>query len=777
MRGELVNRTRVISESTTAPGNAAARAAYQLSRYVEPRHALTLTTDDYDVSGAFAVGDWAWIWDPDAGLVDPENEIVFRGERINPIRLRMVGASWPVRRGMTVAYRAQDGSWLDLTPYVVWEGGETTVTVGDLLRALSDSSVEPVGPRPIPDSTIPGVVSWVLPFESGVYLSSSGETRAKMLVKWDLPLNVDGSTILDGDHYEIGYGVSPVAADEWQTGFAPWGDLQAMIWDLSPGIDYDFRIRAVDSSNNQGAWSVTQTEQTNADTIAPSTPAPPTVAGSQLAIQIAHTLGKASGGEWNLELDLHHLEVHVGASSGFTADETTLKGAVSAHAGMIVAQIPAVGTVPVAETTARWVRVVAVDEAGNRSAASSAVTATAVLIDDAHISDLTVTKVTAGTISSNWLIGASIRTASSGQRVELNATGLHGYNSGGTELVTLSNTGSFTLRSASSGARVDLSNTSGLQLYNSGGTRTVHLDTDGSFELRSAASGARIQLDGNGLATYNSGGQQTVDIDAGTGSVTVVGQLATGFSGRRVVVDPSTNDIRFYPASGSAYAYIGEYAAHGSYGSLTLSSAIMPTSRYSHLNLQPDRIQSALADASGGLHARHALIDITSTSFLLQGTYGGVDHNLECTSSGWRLNGNTIKSFIIPHPDDADRYLIHGCTESPHNGVEYWGTVQLDEHGHADVELPAYFESLTHHDGRAVLLTGIGDHILPPSASYPTGGRFTVHGIPGQTVSWLVKAIRRDVPPVLVEPRRTDVTVRGDGPYRYYTLKESHAAA
>jgi hypothetical protein len=775
IRGNPVKRVRVISESTTAPGNAEARAEYQLARYVTPRSALTLTTDDYDVTGAFETGDWAWVWDPDAGLVDPDVEITFRGERINPVKLRMVGASWPVRRGMTVAYRAQDGSWIDLTPYVVFEGGETTVTVGDLLRALSDSSVEPVGPRPIPDSTIPGVVSWDLPFESGVYLSSSGETRARMLVRWDLPLNVDGSTILDGDHYEIGYGVSPVAADEWQTAYAPWGDLQAMVNDLSPGIDYDFRIRAVDSSNNQGAWSVTQTEQTNADTIAPSTPAPPTVAGSQLAIQIAHTLGKASGGEWNLELDLHHLEVHVGATNTFTADETTLKGQVSAHAGMIAAQIPAVGTVPVAETTARWVRVVAVDEAGNRSAASSAVTATAVLIDDAHISDLTVTKVTAGTISANWLLGASIRTASSGQRVELNATGLHGYNSGGTELVSLLNTGSFTLRSASTGARVDLSNTSGLQIYNSGGTRTVHLDTNGSFELRSAASGARIQLDGTGFKAYNSGGQQTVDIAASTGAATFVGTIATGFSGRRIVFNDGGTypSIRFYPTSGSNFSVIEARSADPSYSQLVMESAITSNRQGRHV-LDSNGFQIEATSAVGSFPETIAAFGFNGITLQWQDV---VNASLTIDNNGVRVNGDPIKSFIIPHPDAPDRWLIHGCTESPHNGVEYWGTVQLNEYGHADVALPSYFESLTARDGRAVLLTGLGDHILPPSASYPEHGTFTIHGIPGQTVSWLVKAIRRDVPPVLVEPRRDDVTVRGDGPYRYYTLKESHAAA
>lgn len=746
LRGQPVKRVRVISESTTAPGNAQARANMQLGKYVEPRHALTLTTDDYDTEGAFNVGDWAWIYDPDAGLVDTQNEITFRGERLNPVKMRMVGASWPIRPGTTVAYRAQDGSWLDLTPYVAREGGETTVTVGDLLRALSDSSVEPVGPRPIPDSTVPGVVSWDLPFESGVYLGSSGETRAKMLVKWQLPLNTDGSTILDGHHYEIQYGVSPVLPAEWQTAYAPWGDLQAMIYDLTPGTDYDFRIRAVDAATppNVGEWSVTETAQANPDTIPPSTPAPPTVAGNRLSIQITHTLGKASGGTFNLELDLDHFEVHVGDSNSYTADETTLKGKVAATGGMIVAEIPAVGTVPCEETTTRYVRVIAVDQAGNRSDPSATATVTALLVDSAHISDLTASKITAGTLSANILLGASIRTASSGQRVELNASGLHGFNGSGVELVTLSNTGSFT--------------------------------------LRTAASGSRVQLDGTGFKAFNSGGQQTVDIAASTGSVTVVGQISTGFSGRRVVLDPSDNDIKLYPATGSNYAFIREYPVHGSYASIGLNSAQMGTPgvnlQDSSLVLQPDHVALAVTKFSrpGGLVGRIIISDFFD-EFFLEGTVGGSTNRLECTAAGWRHNGNLIKSFIIPHPDDPDRWLIHGCTESPHNGVEYWGTATLDDRGHADIELPGYFESLTARDGRAVLLTGMGHHIIPPTATYPEHGRFLIHGVPGQQVSWLVKAIRKDVPPVLVEPRRDDVIVQGDGPYRYYTLKESRVPA
>lgn len=774
IRGNPIKRVRLVSESATSTGNASARAQLQLNRFTGTRNALRLSADDYEIRGSFQVGDYVWVYDPDSGLFDTSNEVMFRGQRINPIKLRAVEASWPVTDQMTVAYRHQDGSWINLTDYVDSERGSTSIGVGELSRSLTNAGSEPVGPRPIPDSTIPGVVSWDLPFTTGVYLDAAGNSRARMIVAWDLPLNSDGSTILDGDHYEVQYGLSP--AVNWQTTYAPWGTLQAEILDLSPGVDYDFRVRAVDTSGNQGAWSAVETATANPDTIPPSTPAPPTVAGSRLAIQITHTLGKASGGTFNLELDLDHLEVHVGASSGFTPDSTTLKGKVAANSGMINGLIPAVGTVEVEETTVRHVKVIAVDLAGNRSAASASATATALLIDSAHISDLTASKITAGTLSANIILGAAIHTAASGQRVELNQTGLHGFNGSGSELVSLLNTGAFSLRSATSGARVELDGTNGFRAFNSGGTQTVALSTTGAFTLQTGTSGARLQLDANGLRAYNSSNQQTVDIASASGNVTLVGKLSTGFSGRRAVIDSATNDIKFYVSNGTTHSRVFEFSNASNEAGVALYSSFAAANpnRYSFVEVSPEYLHLILGEGGvvGGFHGQ---IYITPSSFQLTGTYGGNVNVLECTSAGWRLNGNTIKSFIIPHPDDPDRYLIHGCTESPHNGVEYWGEADLDGQGAAVVELPGYFEPLTAIEGRSVLVTPVGPAARAVSATPPRSGRFTIHGTPGQRVSWLVKAIRRDVPPLLVEPRRDQVDVHGpdpNSPYLYYTLKE-----
>lgn len=776
IRGNPIKRVRVVSESGTSTGNASARAQLQLNRFTGTRNALRLSAQDIEVDGSFEVGDWVWVYDPDAGLYDTAQEVTFRGQRINPIKLRAVEASWPVTKDMTVAYRHQDGSWIDLTSYFVPESGGTSIGVGELGRSLTNAGTEPVGPRPIPDTTVPGVVSWDLPFTTGVYLDGLGNTRARMLVAWDLPLNVDGSTILDGSHYEIRYGVSP--ATTWQVEYAPWGDLQAQILGLDPGVDYDFQIRAVDLYGNQGAWSATETDTANPDTIAPSTPAPPTVAGSRLAIQVTHTLGKAAGGTYNLELDLDHFEVHVGASSGFTPDNTTLKGKVLANSGMIRALIPAVGTVDVEETTARFVKVIAVDEAGNKSNPSTAATTTALLIDDAHISDLTVSKVTAGTISANWLIGASIRTASSGQRVELNTSGMQMYNGAGTQLVGIAPTGTFFLRSATTGGRIDISNVTGLQTYDAGGVRTVWLDLDGSFELRSAASGARIHMDGTGFYAYNSSSQQTVNIAAASGTATFVGQISTGFSGNRIIFNPAGSSwpsIYFAPATGTNYASIQSQPATGNNVTMYAeSSTDSVTNDKSLYQVAPNFFYAAqMRSASVGDYQSEMFLANNQIALNWRGTTTSLDdHELTCNDSGWKVDGAAIKSFIIDHPTDPERYLVHACTESPTPGVEYWGEVTLDEQGQAVVTLPNYFEALTLKTGRAVAVNTCTDGLRNASATYPESGQFRIHGAPGVRVTWIVKAVRADAGDMLVEPRRNQIDVQGQGPYRYYTMKE-----
>ncbi|SDL72925.1 hypothetical protein SAMN05421874_12816 [Nonomuraea maritima] len=370
-------------------------------------------------------------------------------------------------------------------------------------------------------------------------------------------------------------------------------------------------------------------------------------------------------------------------------------------------------------------------------------------IDTGHLRANAVTtpilaagSVTAGKLESVLTLSTRVVAGNpSAGRVELNATGIRGFNSSGSETVSLANNGSFALRSASSGARIQLDGT-GFRAYNSGGVETVSLASTGSFALKSSSSGARIEMDNTGFRAYDSSGAQTVSIGS-NGTASITGTLISGKAGEaRVQIQRifggTYSPIEFINPSNAIVGQIWAYSGG--------SGPALQASNFDGVVLTLYR---------GGSEFRN--------------DFGPLD----LVGSPVRINGG-VKSFIIPHPDDPDRWLIHACTESPHNGVEYWGTAQLDERGEAHVELPAYFEGLTEVEERAVFITAMGTGRSSASATYPLDGQFSIYGVPGERVAWQVKAVRSDVPPVKVEPRRDEVNVAGFGPYRYYTIKESH---
>lgn len=304
------------------------------------------------------------------------------------------------------------------------------------------------GDKTIPD--IPNITSAL----TNVYYPADGvSVRAQAEVKWTLPDNTDGSFITDGHHFELRYRpditadysstweeasdfvwdelytwaqptIPPISNSGWQVIYVGWDEQSTFIQELTPGVDYQIQIRAVDSSTPQhfSEWSDIVTFSAEQDTIAPPKPAPPVVASSLLSLQVTHYLGISTGGTFNLPPDMAYLEIHVGPAS-FYPDESTRVGKIIADSGMIRSGTPVIQTFNVDKTEDVFVRVIAVDRAGNRSAPSNAVTSTITLIDDAHVSDLTASKITAGTITSSIILGGVIKTAESGARAEMNFEG------------------------------------------------------------------------------------------------------------------------------------------------------------------------------------------------------------------------------------------------------------------------------------------------------------------------------------------------------------------
>lgn len=870
--GDPIKLTRIVSEQQTTEGNAQARAQLQLNRFTSPREALSLSTDEYFVDGVIGAGDYVWVYDPDAKLVDETNPVTFHGQELHPLKLRVFQMSWPIVKGMGVTFRTDQGEWIDLTDYVVWESGVTDITVGGYNRSLTGVGSGPVqdpGSRPIENSTIPGQVDWVVPFVQSTYQSPvDGLTRAQIVLAWNQPLNTDGSVIQDGYGYEIRYRTSetavyipthqeleqydhnqldgtfgqpiPYTQGAWQYAIVPWDTNDFLLLDLTPGIPYDFQIRAVDTGTppNVGEWSDNITIQTRPDTLAPSIPAAAQeVAASRNAVQVVHTLGRASGGIFNLEGDLNHLEVHGHYMQDYlpvavsVSDGGTLLGKLPANQGMMRGEIPAVGTFQLDERPGetRWIKLVAVDHFGNRSEASAPMAQTAELIDSAFISELTVSKVSAGVITATWVQGGLLTTRTNG-------------------------------------------------------------------------TGAGVDIAYYGIEVFDLNNFKTLDIDSATGNITLTGTVQSGREGRRVVISGVDNDVKFFPEAGETrYAKLFSYipnnfpddivvelrsidsdttdfvARHymfpdeqrlivspqGQGGDLhsvsgvgievehvelfsrvmtpganppyngsadeTLARAYLSLNNQGEVSIQTSdpvsenlRAQIFMRSANGigissidnwndeeaynGIDFLEDHVGIYSQGFytfetwdnhvraeryagfggsafkgVIQNSPAGGYFNFRDDNSGddpvldaSGFSPRYVKNFVIDHPTDPDRYLVHACTETPEAAVEYSGVVEVANY-EAEVILPDYFEATVEDEGRQVwlqvMLPDVGYHRYLPRAvaSFPREGRFRIStdADNGARISWKVKGIRRDVPQFPVEPLKSAYTRAGEGPYTY----------
>lgn len=151
-------------------------------------------------------------------------------------------------------------------------------------------------------------------------------------------------------------------------------------------------------------------------------------------------------------------------------------------------------------------------------------------------------------------------------------------------------------------------------------------------------------------------------------------------------------------------------------------------------------------DPNGGFHVQYA---------------NGVD------ICSWRWG--TGKTFVIDHPTDDTRYLVHACLEGPEAGVYYRGEARCDDDCRAEVTLPDYFTALVQPGSVSVQVTAVLENedsgFGAVAATRVKDGAFIIRSeLAGQAVAWRVEAKRVDIE---VEPLRKNTLVDGFGPYRY----------
>jgi len=133
----------------------------------------------------------------------------------------------------------------------------------------------------------------------------------------------------------------------------------------------------------------------------------------------------------------------------------------------------------------------------------------------------------------------------------------------------------------------------------------------------------------------------------------------------------------------------------------------------------------------------------------------------DTTTSEIQYNGS--KTFVIPHPIESNKYLVHACLEGPEAGIYYRGKGTIENGKSVVVELPPYVS----HIGKnfTIQITRIYDG--RPNIVYQVGeiveNCFEVYGENG-SFYWSVFAERNAID---VEPLKKDVHVSGYGPYLF----------
>ena len=160
-----------------------------------------------------------------------------------------------------------------------------------------------------------------------------------------------------------------------------------------------------------------------------------------------------------------------------------------------------------------------------------------------------------------------------------------------------------------------------------------------------------------------------------------------------------------------------------------------------------------------GVDAANKVRVVTGTSDVLLAVGGGkVGIGTTTPTSTLHVNGTltaTTKNFQIAHPlEPGKKLLVHSALEGPEAAVYYRGAARL-ENGEAAISLPPYFEALTLKTHRTIQLTPIDGWSPLYVVEGVQGGQFTVRtareGNPLQRFYWEVKAVRADVPPLVVE--------------------------
>jgi hypothetical protein len=266
-----------------------------------------------------------------------------------------------------------------------------------------------------------------------------------------------------------------------------------------------------------------------------------------------------------------------------------------------------------------------------------------------------------------------------------------------------------------------------------------------------------LTINGISFGTNGDIGNINIGIDAGTSdqgtnSVAIgssTGQTNQGYSS--VAIGTSTGKN----FQGSNAVAIGSNAGQNSQGSNAIAIGSNAGSYYQASN-------SIILNASSyDLNSNNSGFFVSP----INGTQASIQPLLIYNTTTSEISYDTNKTFVINHPTKPDSYLVHACLEGPEAGVYYRGESKIENNQSITVKLPDYVSAFA--SNFSIQITPIyeddSDENIVFRTSRVKDNSFTVHGKNG-SFYWIVYGQRGKVE---VEPKKTEVEVGGDGPYKY----------
>ncbi|MFJ2866844.1 hypothetical protein [Kitasatospora sp. NPDC087314] len=438
---------------------------------------------------------------------------------LEPLRVRTIATTYDDA--------GQPSSSLELNDLFV----EQRIRVQRQLDALTNGSatasrtpLPPLGDRN--DTVAPKQPDAVL-LGSWAYLDRDGQQHAALAVSWPkVTQNADGTVYDDAGNYYVSYllpGLRTGGNDpQWSPEQAVNGTI-AHYDQLPAGQRVQARVRTVDASGNSSTWRLSEEIILASDTTPPPVPSKPVVTSLIGALRAVWD-GRGSAGE-EMPADFAELEVHASTAAGFTPSTATI---VDRLAGAAAAPITGLSY-----GTTYYVKFVARDRAGNASPPSAEASATPALVIRSDLADQIV-----GTaqLADATIIGAKIALA--------------------------------TIQDANIGTVSAAKLTVG----------RLTADITVSARIKTGDSGARVEMNSAGIEAWNADGVKTVSVSAATGAVKLIGGLSSGTTGQRIEINPGGGlpEIRFFPTSGSNYAFINAVGGNNGSAYIGLNSGSFP---------------------------------------------------------------------------------------------------------------------------------------------------------------------------------------------------------